>query len=231
MNFEIVNKTIGGVILAGMTTLNSFMPSPTPVPTPAPIVKSIVEKPMPTLAPQVTVEKFIGPTLPIVEKKVEVKTEKILLPENVATPEASVVTTKSSPTPIATPTPTPTPINTPPSSQNFDLIWNMINEHRNKIGLPAFEKDERLCKIAQNRGPQLHNEIFGDGIMHQGMKDLNLPYWNTENIVAYESEQRNFDWWMSDDIHRRAIESNNKYSCGTCFGNACVQEFSSFIPK
>jgi uncharacterized protein YkwD len=123
---------------------------------------------------------------------------------------------------------------TPPSqpgSQNGDLLFQMTNDYRAKKGLPALEKDERVCKIAQARGPQLQNEIFGSGRMHAGFYALNLPYWATENIAGYQTEQQSFHFWTTDYIHRVAIEGDYKYSCVACYGNTCSQIFTNFAPK
>jgi uncharacterized protein YkwD len=144
--------------------------------------------------------------------------------------------TSPSPSPQVPVSPLPNPSASPIVAQtagslNSELIFQMINNHRASIGKPAFEKDERLCKIAQERVPQLQNEIFGSGMMHAGLKAMNLPFWNTENIAGYQTEKQTVDWWLSDYIHRVAIESDHKYSCGACLGNTCAQEFSSFVPK
>ncbi len=168
-----------------------------------------------------------------------------VIPEPTPTPVKEKQTEKAvesqaaaSPSPIASTTsiPTPSPSATPvtpsnPNSLNAELIFQMINNHRVSIGKPPYEKEERLCKIAQDRVPQLQNEIFGSGIMHAGLKAMNLPFWNTENIGGFQTEKQTYDWWMSDYIHRVAIESDHKYSCGACLGNTCAQEFSSFVPK
>lgn len=245
MDFASLNNIATSITIATMTTFGTIVPNHvTPSPSPTPLVKPNVQVEKIIIEPKVTVEKFIGPTLPVPKLEIEPVTNVISneseksvnsspSAQNDKKSKQLESNTVSSPSPTTQPstTPSPTPVTSKPTSQNFDLIWQMVNDHRAKIGLPPFEKDERLCKIAETRGPQLNNEVFGDGVIHQGMRDMNLPYWNTENVVAYETEQKNFDWWISDDIHRRAIESNNKYSCGTCFGNACVQEFSSFVPK
>ncbi len=123
---------------------------------------------------------------------------------------------------------------TPPaggSTLNADLIFNMINEHRAKLGLTAFEKEAKLCSIAESRRPQLHNEIFGSGFVHQGFRQLNLPYWITENMAGYGSEIANFNWWLNSPLHRSAIEGNYKYSCGACDDTSCAQLFTSYVPK
>ncbi len=116
-------------------------------------------------------------------------------------------------------------------SLNADLLFEMANNHRVKIGLSPFEKDDRICKIAQDRGPALQNEIFGSGRMHSGFYALNLPYWATENIAGYNTEEQTFGFWVTDRIHKEAIEGDYKYSCVACYGNFCSQIFTNFAPK
>lgn len=119
----------------------------------------------------------------------------------------------------------------PKNSLNSDVIFQMINDHRTAMGLSPFEKEERLCKIADSRGPALYDEIFTTHTMHKGLYDRNYPFWITENMAHYGSEQAVFNWWLGSKIHRAAIEGNYKYSCGTCYGNSCAQLFTSYIPK
>lgn len=118
-----------------------------------------------------------------------------------------------------------------PPSLNTDVIFNMINNYRASVGLPAFQKEDRLCELARERGPELYNEIFGTGTIHGGFYARNIPFWITENMKYGGSEQSVFDWWMGSTIHRKAIDSNFLYSCGECYGNSCVQLFTSYVPK
>ena len=67
--------------------------------------------------------------------------------------------------------------------------------------------------------------------MHAGLKALNLPYWNSENIISMRSNQEAFNWWMNDTIHREAIEGPYKYSCMACSGDSCAEEFTDFQSK
>jgi uncharacterized protein YkwD len=117
------------------------------------------------------------------------------------------------------------------SALNPELLFDMANQHRAKIGLSLFEKEERMCKLAKYRAPMLQHEIFGNGVMHAGLKALNLPYWVTENIAGYRTEQQIFDFWITDYIHKIAVEGDYKYSCVACHGNTCTQVFSSLVPK
>ncbi len=112
-----------------------------------------------------------------------------------------------------------------------ELLFQMANQHRAKLGLGVFEKDEKICQIAQQRAPQVYGEVFTAGPMHKGFYALNLPYWAAENIASYQTIEENFNFWIADYIHRKAIEGDYKYSCVACFGNSCSQIFTSYIPK
>lgn len=132
-------------------------------------------------------------------------------------------------TPPSTPTSTPAPVSS--NSLNADTMFSLINAHRQSMGLPAFEKEEKLCQLAASRAPELYDEIFVTGKVHAGFDARNLPYWITENMVSRPTEQEGFNWWLSSSLHRRAIEGNFKYSCGACSGNSCAQLFTSYDPK
>lgn len=138
----------------------------------------------------------------------------------------------SSPSPTATPTPTPTPApaSAVPMGTDSYTLFQMVNDHRAKLGLASFEKDGRLCEIARNRAPQVNSEL-ASGTLHKGFKALNLPYWATENIAAYSTIEENLHFWLSDYIHKKAIEGDSKYSCVACSGASCSQIFTSFVSK
>lgn len=157
------------------------------------------------------------------------------------------------PSPTATPTPTtipikketmiqnntsdksdfslPAPVSVPSiTSLNADLILQLINNHRTEIGLAPFEKDDTVCQIAQARVPQLQTEV-STFTLHKGFYDMNLPFWATENMAYYPTEQQDMDFWLRSPVHRSAIEGNYKYSCGVCYGNVCAQIFTNYLPK
>lgn len=141
---------------------------------------------------------------------------------------------------VATPTTVPTaaPTDMPPVNTTVELsndsvvekIFIMINEHRQSLGLPAFEKEERLCQLAISRGPELAGEV-ASGIFHKGLYDRNLPYWITENMAYYGNAEQDMNFWLHSAIHKSAIEGEYKYSCGYCQGNACIELFTNFTPK
>ncbi len=114
---------------------------------------------------------------------------------------------------------------------NPDIVFNLINAYRAKIGLPAFEKDDNLCAIAKSREPELVGEIFDGKGIHSGFRARNLPYWATENMKYGPDENDVFTWWLSSPIHHKAIVSNDKFSCGACKGHICIQLFTNYIPK
>lgn len=139
-------------------------------------------------------------------------------------------------TPTQTPTLSPSPLIASASSAlstsntSADTLFSMVNDHRKAIGLPVFLKEDRVCYLANSRAPEIANEMV-QGILHSGMYGRGLPYWNTENAAAMGSVEADYNWWMSDYIHKKAIESTAVYSCTSCSGVYCVEEFTSFQPK
>jgi uncharacterized protein YkwD len=162
-------------------------------------------KPTPSSSPKLTAEPESSPSPVVKEEK--------------SAAQLSEVKAESSPS--------PSPVST---SSNADLLFQMTNDYRAKMGKPAFEKEERLCKIAEQRAPDVKPEL-ASGTLHKGFKELNLPYWATENIAAYQTMEENFKFLSTDFIHRKAIESDAKYSCTACVGTSCSQIFSSFLSK
>lgn len=118
-----------------------------------------------------------------------------------------------------------------PPSLSADLLFDMINNYRASIGKPAYQKDDNLCSLAQERGPELYDEVFTSGNIHGGLYARNLPYWITENMKYGPDENDVFNWWMGSSIHKKAIEGDFTYSCGECYGNTCAQLFTSYQPK
>lgn len=152
-------------------------------------------------------------------------------------PVTPTVLPTATPTPTAKPTETPStpPPPAPKSSENVggldaEKLFAMSNAYRAERGLPALQKDERMCSLAASRAPEINTEI-AEGRMHSGLQSRNLPYWNTENIISMSSEDAAFNWWVNDPIHHKAIVGNFTHSCVACSGNACAQEFTSFQAK
>lgn len=146
-----------------------------------------------------------------------------------------------SPTPEAiSPTPMPSVTQTPPtytpvpqangSGLSAQVLFSMVNAFRKNDGLPAFTQDAKTCALAQERAPEVAGEV-ANGTMHSGLYALNLPYWNTENIIQMNSNQGAFNWWINDPIHREAILGNFTYSCVACSGDDCAEEFTNYQPK
>jgi len=174
----------------------------------------------------------LTPTLPVVQPTEDTA------PQTSPTIDVQAAATELEETPTPTPSPEPTtPVaNYTPAPQsnpgglNAADIFGMVNAYRASQGLPAFQEDPRACTVAQERAPQVAGEV-ASGTMHAGLRALNLPYWNTENIISMNSDQAAFNWWINDPIHHDAIVSHNVYSCIACSGNNCAEEFTSFVPK
>lgn len=113
---------------------------------------------------------------------------------------------------------------------NASDLFSMVNAYRASQGLPAFQQDAKTCSLAQERAPVVAGEIAA-GDMHAGLKAMDIPYWNTENIISMNSDQAAFSWWLGDPIHHAAIVSSATYSCVACSGNSCAEEFTSYAAK
>lgn len=152
--------------------------------------------------------------------------------KHIPTPTPNVIKVASSITPEPT---QQTPLNMLPAdlaeNLNSDLILELINQHRTKIGKASFVKDEALCQLAQARSSELHDELFVKGGLHSGLYNRNLPYWITENAKYGSNEAGTVVWWLNSPIHRSAIEGDYTYSCGACKGTKCAQLFTSYTPK
>ncbi len=198
-------------------TLKSATPSATPKPkvvTPTRLPVSPRRTTAPTRSP-----KSSPSVKPLVQKSSPAKSAQPT-PAVSASPSARIAGAATTTSPVAK-----------VSSLNAEKIFTMVNSHRANIGKAAFIKEDSLCRIAENRAPQIKDELYGGKKMHSGFYGLNLPYWATENIAAYSTEEQTVKWWLSDYIHKKAIESDNKYSCVACSGRYCSQVFTSFIKK
>ncbi|HSX40864.1 MAG TPA: hypothetical protein VLF68_04625 [Candidatus Saccharimonadales bacterium] len=202
--------------VSGIASAVVMLFSPQAKPLPAHVISPLAQANRPT--PTATVEQNPQPT----------KTDMV---------KATIIEARATPTPSASPTPPPpTPKTSPtaPTSQNFnsdaDALFALANEHRKSLNLPLFQKDDRVCSLANARAPEIAGEM-ANGTLHSGMYGRNLPYWNTENAIAYGNVQTDFNWWLSDYIHKKALEEDFTYSCTACSGIYCVEEFTSFQPK
>lgn len=204
----------------------------------ATITPSSTEAPpiLPTVSPTQTLNSIIA-LIPSSTTKPSPTPTPTTRPSATPTPTTSKPT--KTPIPEATPTDEPSQItlNVPAASQsdkpslNSDVILQLINDHRTTKKLSPLVKHGELCKLAEYRKPQLFDEIFTSGNMHKGLYDLKLPYYITENMAHYSTEQKVVSWWLGSYIHRSAIEGDYSYSCGACSGNSCAQLFTNYAPK
>jgi uncharacterized protein YkwD len=149
------------------------------------------------------------------------------------TPQPDPPNSESSPTPSIEPTQKNENLEADNSSGlSAAKVLDLINAHRQTIGLEPYQTDQRLCSLAQSRSEELNNEIFGDAYVHQGFNERDLDYWITENMVHQPTEEAVLSWWLGSSLHRQAIESSiHTHSCGVCSGNTCAQLFTSWQPK
>ncbi len=151
----------------------------------------------------------------------------------IATPESQPTVTQSSQTnPTVLPTMPPLQDQYASGSAVLDSnkIFDLINQFRSSIGLTPFEKDDKVCELAQTRSTEIPAEI-NNGTLHSGLYNRNLPYWIWENAKYGSNEQGTVAWWLASPIHHQSIVGNYKYSCVKCTGSYCSELFTSYEPK
>lgn len=114
------------------------------------------------------------------------------------------------------------------SAQN---LFELVNKYREKISLTPFEKDSKVCSVAESRKDEMQQEIFITHALHQGFYAKNLPYFATENLIYQHTEEAALTWWLNSPIHRSAIQGNYKYACGVCNGEVCDMIFTNYEKK
>ncbi|MBI5045102.1 MAG: hypothetical protein HZC02_04190 [Candidatus Levybacteria bacterium] len=117
------------------------------------------------------------------------------------------------------------------SNLSAEVLYSIVNSYRAQVGLPAFQKDERICSVAASRAPELDGEIWVTHTMHAGFHARSLPYWATENVISMRTEQEALTWWLNSPVHRAALLGNWKYACIACSGKSCGMIFTNFDPK
>jgi uncharacterized protein YkwD len=135
-----------------------------------------------------------------------------------------------------TPQPTMAPLENeyapPDATLNSDTIFELVNQYRASRGLPPFERDDKVCELAQIRSSEIIDEVGGkSGYLHSGLYNRNLPYWIFENAKYGSNEEGTVAWWLSSSIHHQSIVSDYKFSCVKCTGSYCSQLFTSYSPK
>lgn len=135
-----------------------------------------------------------------------------------------------------TPTPSQTPTPFPTSAKNekildADELTKLINQHRAKLGLPAFIEDETTCKFAKFRAQDVRNDKFP----HEGFRSYVNKYkftsvFSENNTGAFYTSNALDNWLASKKGHKEALEGTWKYACVACddIDHVCVQIFTSY---
>jgi uncharacterized protein YkwD len=120
-----------------------------------------------------------------------------------------------------------------PAANQLDpeKLLNLINQFRIKNGLTEVVKEPQLCQLAQDRSREIYSEIVVTHTMHQGLRNRNLPYRISENLIYMGSEEKALSWWINSPVHLKTLLSDNKYSCGACQGHSCSQLFTNYDPR
>lgn len=114
-----------------------------------------------------------------------------------------------------------TEVSTSPKISNVDKLFFLINNYRKQNNLPAFEKNEELCTIAEKR-----SKIELD--YHKGFLEeySSYPYKISENVTTGLDPYNAFIGWRRSPSHNAAMLSDWKYACVSCH-TTCVTIFSN----
>jgi len=106
---------------------------------------------------------------------------------------------------------------------NPDKLFFLINEYREQNNLPAFEKNDELCSIAEKRS----NNYLD---YHKGFlaEYSSYPYKVSENVTTGLEPNDAFQGWKGSPAHNAAMLADWKYACVAC-DITCVTIFSSFV--
>jgi len=184
-----------------------------------------LSKPKPTEEPKKVTPT---PTQAITYAQKEVSAQ--VTPTAYATPPSVPVST----TPTQAPTGTAVPASATDTTSiqlNADKLFDMVNTYRASANLPAYQKEDRICKLADERVVEIYDEIWVTYSMHSGLRRRNLDYWVWENLIYQNTEEQALNWWINSPIHNKGLLSDMHYSCARCSGKSCVMLFTSFIPK
>lgn len=124
------------------------------------------------------------------------------------------------------------PTSAPVEYVTGDNVFQVVNEWRIKEGYQPFKESEDTCRIATLRAPQLKSDYSHKGFLELLKKQPSgVPYgkYFSENIASNQVfPERYLGSWLSSPLHRKALETNYKYSCIKCDSGYCVQIFSYF---
>ena len=109
----------------------------------------------------------------------------------------------------------------PPDAQE---ILELVNQERTRIGVAPLVMDERLNASAQEKADDMMNRNYRDHVSPEGIHGYELVFkhtggecrhagenlaWRTDNTVGTTRDA--FNWWMSSEPHRKAIQ-DSKYT-------------------
>lgn len=118
----------------------------------------------------------------------------------------------------------------PDVALDSESIFDLVNQYRASLGLAPFEKDDKVCELAQTRSTEISGELT-NGTLHSGLYNRNLPYWIFENAKVGSDEEGTLSWWLSSPLHHESIVRDYKFSCVKCKGSVCSELFTSYSPK
>lgn len=103
-------------------------------------------------------------------------------------------------------------------------LLELVNAERQRVGVAPLVMDERLNASAQEKADDMMNRNYRDHVSPEGVHGYELVFkhtggecrhagenlaWRTDNTVGTTRDA--FNWWMSSEPHRKAIQ-DSKYT-------------------
>lgn len=103
-------------------------------------------------------------------------------------------------------------------------LLELVNAERQRVGVAPLVMDERLNASAQEKADDMVNRNYRDHVSPEGIHGYELVFkhtgrecrhagenlaWRTDNTVGTTRDA--FNWWMSSEPHRKAIQ-DSKYT-------------------
>lgn len=104
-----------------------------------------------------------------------------------------------------------------------------MQKWRKSQGLAEYVRDQRLCRIAEDRSddPIDYHKGFEEKYGSKSVNPLiNYPFIMQENVVFnYLDEESSLNGWLNSPPHRATLKKPYTHSCIRCYETTCVQIF------
>jgi uncharacterized protein YkwD len=119
----------------------------------------------------------------------------------------------------------PTPTINPDATTKSGLL-DTINKWRVSQNLNPYTESEFLCKVAEDRLPEIVKEFNHDKLNYKRWCD---DCYISENIAqGYYTNKETLDGWLASPSHKAALLRNYTHTCFSTNGSESIQIFGYY---